>query len=193
MQAVFDRLTARIAARLEEIDALKASGQDVLANDPVRRYCPGPGHGSPARAHQASRLRRYQGPFSREQALAWDNAMLEYLDRNHFDDVYKGPGDTFFGSLEASRPEIYPIYWSQAQMQARQSDEMAAVQSFLNRLWTFNRDGKQWFDPDVSVIYPDRIRRRPPGTTSKGLGRIPIPAPWSAGCCGLSESVCRRV
>ncbi len=50
--------------------------------------------------------------------------MLEYLDRNHFDDVYKGPGDTFFGSLEASRPEIYPIYWSQAQMQARQSDEM---------------------------------------------------------------------
>ena len=96
--------------------------------------------------------------------------MLEYLDRNHFDDVYKGPGDTFFGSLEASRPEIYPIYWSQAQMQARQSDEMAAVQSFLNRLWTFNRDGKQWFDPDVSVIYPDRIRGRPPGTTSKGLG-----------------------
>jgi hypothetical protein len=29
---------------------------------------------------------------------------------------------------------------------------------------------KQWFNPDVSVIYPDRIRRRPPGTTSKGLG-----------------------
>jgi hypothetical protein len=55
-------------------------------------------------------------------------------------------------------------------MQARQSDEMAAVQSFLNRLWRFEQDGKQWFDPDVSVIYPDRIRRRPPGTTSKGLG-----------------------
>jgi hypothetical protein len=34
--------------------------------------------------------------------------MLEYLDLNHFDDVYKGPGDSFFGSLEASRPEIYP-------------------------------------------------------------------------------------
>jgi hypothetical protein len=72
--------------------------------------------------------------------------------------------------LTASRPEIYPIYWSQAQMQARQSEEMAQVQSFLNRLWTFESNGKQWFDPDVSVIYPDRIRRRPPGTTSKGLG-----------------------
>ncbi|MFP1558524.1 YbiU family protein [Escherichia coli] len=37
----------------------------------------------------------------------------------------------------------------------------------------------------MSVIYPDRIRRRPPGTTSKGLGahtdsgaleRRPLPA-----------------
>lgn len=96
--------------------------------------------------------------------------MLDYLDRNRFDEVYKGPGDNFFGTLSASRPEIYPIYWSQAQMQARQSEEMANAQSFLNRLWTFESDGKQWFNPDVSVIYPDRIRRRPPGTASKGLG-----------------------
>jgi hypothetical protein len=126
-----------------------------------------------------------KGHFPREQALAWDNSMLDYLDLNQFDDVYKGPGDNFFGTLTASRPEIYPIYWSQAQMQARQSEEMAQVQSFLNRLWTFESNGKQWFNPDVSVIYPDRIRRRPPGTTSKGLGRIPIPARWSAGCCRL--------
>lgn len=108
--------------------------------------------------------------------------MLDYLDRNRFDEVYKGPGDNFFGTLSASRPEIYPIYWSQAQMQARQSEEMANAQSFLNRLWTFESDGKQWFNPDVSVIYPDRIRRRPPGTTSKGLGRIPTPGHWNAGC-----------
>ncbi len=59
---------------------------------------------------------------------------------------------------------------------------MAAVQSFLNRLWRFEQNGKRWFDPDVSVIYPDRIRRRPPGTTSRGWGRIPILARWSAGC-----------
>lgn len=108
--------------------------------------------------------------------------MLDYLDRNRFDEVYKGPGDNFFGTLSASRPEIYPIYWSQAQMQARQSEEMANVQSFLNRLWTFESDGKQWFNPDVSVIYPDRIRRRPPGTTSKVLERIPTPGRWNAGC-----------
>lgn len=108
--------------------------------------------------------------------------MLDYLDRNRFDEVYKGPGDNFFGTLSASRPEIYPIYWSQAQMQARQSEEMANAQSFLNRLWTFESDGKQWFNPDVSVIYPDRIRRRPPGTTSKVLGAYRLRGAENAGC-----------
>ncbi|MCS3429572.1 DUF1479 domain-containing protein [Klebsiella sp. BIGb0407] len=108
--------------------------------------------------------------FPKEQALAWDQSLLDYLDTNDFDGIYKGPGDNFFGSLDASRPEIYPIYWSHAQMEARQSDRMAAVQSFLNRLWTFESGGVQWFNPDISINYPDRIRRRLPGTTSKGLG-----------------------
>jgi len=108
--------------------------------------------------------------FPRDQALAWDKSMLDYLDHNNFDAQYRGPGDTFFGSLDASRPEIYPIYWSSAQMEARQSTEMAATQSFLNRLWKFESGDTAWFDPDVSIIYPDRIRRRLPGTTSKGLG-----------------------
>lgn len=68
-------------------------------------------------------------------------------------------------------------------MQARQSEEMALAQSFLNRLWQVEHDGKRWFNPDISIIYPDRIRRRPPGTTSKDWGRIPTPVRWSAGCC----------
>ncbi len=41
---------------------------------------------------------------------------------------------------------------------------------FSTACGVFEQNGKRWFDPDVSVIYPDRIRRRPPGTTSKGLG-----------------------
>ncbi len=66
--------------------------------------------------------------FPRDKALAWDQSMLDYLDINNFDRVYQGPGDNFFDSLEASRPEIYPIYWSHAQMEARQSEEIARVQ-----------------------------------------------------------------
>lgn len=111
-----------------------------------------------------------KGNFSRECALGWDASMMRYLDDNDFMTGYRGPGDDFFGNLAASRPEIYPIYWSQAQMAARQSEAMAATQRFLNHLWRFDSQGKRWFDPDVSIIYPDRIRRRLPGTTSKGLG-----------------------
>ncbi|HEX4501269.1 MAG TPA: DUF1479 domain-containing protein [Scandinavium sp.] len=170
VQAVFDQLTAHIETRVAEIDALKAAGKTVW---PVVTYSD-LADGKVTDAQREEIKRRgcavIKGHFPREQALGWDRSMLDYLDRNQFDEIYKGPGDNFFGTLTASRPEIYPIYWSQAQMQARQSNEMAAVQSFLNRLWRFESEGKQWFNPDVSVIYPDRIRRRPPGTTSKGLG-----------------------
>jgi hypothetical protein len=55
-------------------------------------------------------------------------------------------------------------------MEARQSDRMARVQSFLNHRWTYESDGVQWFDPDRDSLYPDRIRRRPPGASSGGLG-----------------------
>ncbi|MEZ6875487.1 DUF1479 domain-containing protein [Enterobacter sp. KBR-315C3_2022] len=170
VQAVFDRLSDKIATRVAEINALKNKGQDVWPVIPFTDVKNGRITAGQRDAVKRRGCAVIKGHFPREQALAWDRSMLDYLDLNRFDEVYKGPGDNFFGTLTASRPEIYPIYWSQAQMQARQSEEMAQVQSFLNRLWTFESNGKQWFNPDVSVIYPDRIRRRPPGTTSKGLG-----------------------
>lgn len=170
VQAVFDRLSDSIATRVAEINALKNKGETVWPVIPFADVKNGTITDAQREAVKRRGCAVIKGHFTRERALAWDQSMLDYLDLNKFDEVYKGPGDNFFGTLTASRPEIYPIYWSQAQMQARQSEEMAQVQSFLNRLWTFESNGKQWFDPDVSVIYPDRIRRRPPGTTSKGLG-----------------------
>ncbi|HHZ8495225.1 TPA: DUF1479 domain-containing protein [Enterobacter mori] len=170
VQAVFNKLSDKIATRVAEINALKNKGETVWPVIPFADVQNGTLTDAQREAVKRRGCAVIKGHFPRGQALAWDQSMLDYLDLNTFDDVYKGPGDNFFGTLTASRPEIYPIYWSQAQMQARQSEEMAQVQSFLNRLWTFESNGKQWFDPDVSVIYPDRIRRRPPGTTSKGLG-----------------------
>ncbi|BBT44020.1 DUF1479 domain-containing protein [Enterobacter asburiae] len=170
VQAVFNKLSDKIATRVAEINALKNKGESVWPVIPFADVKNGTITDAQREAVKRRGCAVIKGHFPREQALAWDRSMLDYLDLNKFDEVYKGPGDNFFGTLTASRPEIYPIYWSQAQMQARQSEEMAQVQSFLNRLWTFESNGKQWFDPDVSVIYPDRIRRRLPGTTSKGLG-----------------------
>ncbi|TDR14865.1 YbiU family protein [Marinomonas communis] len=108
--------------------------------------------------------------FPSEQAKQWDRELVEYVERNDFDNQYRGPGDDFFGTLSASRPEIFPIYWSKPQMEARQSERMHHVQCFLNSFWKVESEGKQWFDPNINYIYPDRVRRRPPGTTSNGLG-----------------------
>lgn len=108
--------------------------------------------------------------FPREQVLQWDQGLLDYLDTNRFDALYRGPVDQFFGNLEASRPEIFPIYWSASQMQLRQDERMGTAQAFLNRLWKTHSHGQDWFNPDINALYPDRVRRRPPGTHSKGLG-----------------------
>lgn len=170
VQGLFDQVCSKIeseiAAAREEERTQGSAWPEIEWSDLAA------GRGSDALIAQVKRrgCLVVRGTFGRDAALAMDEAMLSYLDNNHFDDVYRGPGDNFFGSLEASRPEIYPIYWSKAQMDARQSQEIGAVQSFLNRLWKFNSEGKVWFNPDISVIYPDRLRRRLPGTTSKGLG-----------------------
>jgi len=108
--------------------------------------------------------------FPREQVLQWDQGLLDYLDKNRFDALYRGPVDQFFGNLEASRPEIFPIYWSASQMQLRQHERMGTAQAFLNRLWKTHSHGQDWFNPDINALYPDRVRRRLPGTHSKGLG-----------------------
>ncbi|KAF0860859.1 MAG: DUF1479 domain-containing protein [Mixta calida] len=163
---VCQKIETEIAAAREE-ERRNGSAWPVLRQEDVAA-----GNVTPAQIAQIKRrgCLVVKQTFRRDDALAMDQSMLHYLDKNHFDEIYRGPGDNFFGSLEASRPEIYPIYWSKAQMEARQSSEIAAVQSFLNRLWTFKHAGGEWFNPDVNIIYPDRIRRRLPGTTSKGLG-----------------------
>jgi len=111
-----------------------------------------------------------RGHFDRDQAEQWDRDIVEYVDSNHFFDKYSGPADDFFGDLEASKPEVYPVYWSSAQMEARQHPRMATVQAFLNAQWVSESGGRRWFDPNQDTLYPDRIRRRPPSADSGGLG-----------------------
>ena len=106
-----------------------------------------------ARRLAGHRLRRHRGRHGLRRrrgrccagAAAWSSAgtstatrpwagtatSCDYVEGNKFFEHYRGPADDFFGSV-GSKPEIYPIYWSPAQMQARQNDRMARVQAFLN-------------------------------------------------------------
>ncbi|OYN99559.1 DUF1479 domain-containing protein [Enemella evansiae] len=110
-----------------------------------------------------------RGTFDRAQAEQWDRDIVDYVDANQFFENYRGPGDDFFDTVD-SKPEIYPIYWSPAQMEARQHPRMAATQSFMNSFWHGESEDRTWFDPSRDALYADRIRRRPPGTDSSGLG-----------------------
>jgi len=169
VEDVFAVVAAKIADRVAEIEADKAAGESVW---PVIEYSDiADGTVTP---DQVDKLRRrgclvVRGHFDHDQALAWDAEIVDYVEKNDFFATYAGPADDFFGSV-GSKPEIYPVYWSPAQMQARQSEEMATVQAFLNSQWRHESEGETWFDPARDSLYPDRIRRRPPGADSGGLG-----------------------
>lgn len=169
VEEVFSVVEQRVQAAVDDVSAARRRGETVW---PVIEYADIAAGAVPD--EQVALLRRrgclvVRGHFDRDQALAWDRDIVDYVESNRFFENYRGPGDDFFGSV-GSKPEIYPIYWSPAQMQARQSERMATVQAFLNGQWKHESDGVQWFDPDRDSLYPDRIRRRPEGADSAGLG-----------------------
>jgi len=109
--------------------------------------------------------------FDPDVVGAWNEAIGRYIDAVQYLQrmPQKAGLDKYFSALGASRPQIYSLYWSLPQMQARQHADMAATRAWLNRLWTFEKNGTRWFDPDRQFNYADRIRRREPGDSTLGL------------------------
>jgi hypothetical protein len=108
--------------------------------------------------------------FSVEQATDWDNEIGRYVDDNALTEkLAHAAVDNYFGDLASAKPQIYGIYWSRPQVQARQSEPLTRVRVCMNNLWKPESKGKQHFDPNQTPAYADRIRRRPPGSASLGL------------------------
>jgi Gig2-like len=108
--------------------------------------------------------------FAPEQARSWDDEIGTYVEENGLNEkLAHAAEDKYFGTLAASKPQIYGIYWSRPQVEARQSESLTRARVFLNRLWLAESEGRRHFDPGQVPVYADRIRRRPPGSTSLGL------------------------
>jgi hypothetical protein len=116
-----------------------------------------------------------RGTVPADLARRWDEEVASYLADNDYAGQKGDAGlGTYFGGLGAKTPQIFAVYWSRPQLEARQHPAMAAVRRFMNRLWRFC-DGPEasatrfFFDPDREVTYADRVRRRQPGDTTLGL------------------------
>jgi Gig2-like len=108
--------------------------------------------------------------FAPEQTRAWDDEIAGYVEENRLNEkLANAAEDKYFGALAAAKPQIYGIYWSRPQVQARQSESLTRVRAFLNGLWLAESEGRRHFDSDQVPVYADRIRRRPPGSSSLGL------------------------
>ena len=125
---------------------------------------------------QIARIRRrgclvVRGVFDRAQVEAWNDEVVRYIDAvGYLERMKEKAGlDKYFSTLAASKPQIYSLYWSRPQMQARQHENLATTRAWLNRLWTFEKNGRRFFDPERQFNYSDRIRRREPGDASLGL------------------------
>ena len=77
--------------------------------------------------------------------------------------------DQYFSVLKSGRPQIFGIYWSRPQVEARQAVSLARTRAFLNSLWIGRRGAEVYFDPERECTYADRVRRREPGDATLGL------------------------
>ena len=165
----FAQAEAAVRAEVAEVVAQRERGEQVW---PVVQFADIAAGTVPADLVAAVRRRGcavVKGTFARDRAEAWDAELVSYLDRNDFAGQYRYVDDGIFGGLSASKPSIFPIYWSRPQMEAREDAGMVAVRGFLNSFWKHESEGRVWFDPSRDTAYPDRVRRREPGTDSAGL------------------------
>ncbi len=109
--------------------------------------------------------------FDRDRVKAWNDTLMAYVAENDYFEKQKARAgmDKYFSSLSSSRPQIFGLYWSRPQMEARTSDELARARRWLNRLWTYKSENGVEFDPDRECLYADRLRQREPGDDTLGL------------------------
>jgi len=108
-----------------------------------------------------------RGVYPEAMANDWFAEVGAYIDDNHYEEkeIEKRSLDKYFSALKAGRPQIFNLYWSRPQVNARQGESLAATRAFLDRLWKY----EGVFDPDLQCTYADRVRRRQPGDKTLGL------------------------
>ncbi|MGF1705600.1 YbiU family protein [Enterovibrio baiacu] len=106
-----------------------------------------------------------------DEVSAHNENLSKYIIDNGYYDHKPAVEDNYFSQLKSDKPQIFGIYWSQAQVWARQHQNMATLRRHLNHLWQWQdpNSGSAYFNPDLESSYADRVRRREPGDATLGL------------------------
>ena len=73
--------------------------------------------------------------------------LSNYIDVNNYynDQKEKAGLDQYFSDLKSGKPQIFGLYWSKPQIEVRQSENMAEVKTWLNKLWKNKHNDKNNF------------------------------------------------
>lgn len=98
-----------------------------------------------------------RGVVDEREALGFKSSILDY--------VRKNPHTKAFPKHD---PQVYELYWSEAQLRARSHPNMLDAQRFLMNFWHASPSSE--IDLHHPIAYADRLRIRQPGDTSFALG-----------------------
>ena len=169
--AAFARIDELVEAQIQQVEAEVAAG---ISPVPVCEYAD-IADGRIDEAMTAKIRQRgaviLRNTFDRDRVGSWNDTLMEYVARNDYFKKQKAKDgmDQYFATLSSSRPQIFGLYWSKPQMEARTSEELATARKWLNRLWDFKSENGTEFDPDRECLYADRLRQREPGDNTLGL------------------------
>ena len=165
----FREVEALVAEEVANIEAATQRGESVIPETAFSDIAENRVSNEAIKAVKRRGAVVVRGVFAREQASGWYDELEEYLADNGYFEQEDSGLDRYFSDLKADRPQICAVYWSKPQVEARQSEALAKTRSFLNRLWSYQENVTQHFNPDRECTYGDRVRMRQPGDTTLGL------------------------
>jgi hypothetical protein len=171
LEGSFNELSRSMEREVQEVRALAAEASGVIPEVDFKDITKGRISAKLADLVKKRGCVVVRQVFSAGQVNDWNNQIVEYIEFNQYYDreIEKRGLDQYFGQLASGQPQIFGLYWSKPQIEARQSEELAATRRWLNRLWNHNPGDKFIFNPDHECSYADRLRRRQPGDSTLGL------------------------